>query len=214
MKKYVEKLKKYKEDKKISVKTLSDMTGINIHTLTSWFANKGLPRGQNKTRVLEFFEKEKESQIIDSILEPCKNEEAQEEIIVTKKKYNNKYEIVKLESVEEIVDALNKGEVLTSDNFLIKIEKGIVVKYDLMMKPLFVNPALDFSCEYSVRRKKPIVLAVLKRFKDENGDNWYVYKEDSNFPLYEALNENSGITRDFNKNGKSLNGEINLIEEL
>lgn len=214
MKNYVEKLRKYKEDKKITTKVLSDITGINYHTLSSWFQNKGLPRGKTKTLVLKFFEKEKETQELNSISEPCKSEEVQENTVITKAKYNNKYEIVKLESVEEIIDALNNEEVLISDNFLIKIEKGIIVKYDLTMKPLFVNPALDFNCSYSVRRKKPIVLAVLKRFKDEEGNIWYVYKEDSNFPLYEALNENSGVLRDFNKNGKSLNGEINLIEEI
>lgn len=213
MKNYVEKLRKYKEDKKITTRALSDITGINYHTLSSWFQNKGLPRGKTKTLVLKFFEKE-ESQTLNGVSEPCKSEEVQENTVITKAKYNNKYEIVKLESVEEIIDALNNEEVLISDNFLIKIEKGIIVKYDLTMKPLFVNPALDFNCSYSVRRKKPIVLAVLKRFKDEEGNIWYVYKEDSNFPLYEALNENSGVLRDFNKNGKSLNGEINLIEEI
>ena len=210
MKNYVEKLREYKKDKRISTKELSDITGINIHTLISWFSNKGrTPRHCGKTEklVLEFFEKEK----LNSILEPCENEE---KTIITRKEYDSRWEIVKLETIEEIIDAMNNEEVLISDNFLIKIEKGIIVKYDLAMNPLFINPALDFSCKYSVKRKKPVILAVFKRFKDENGDAWYVYKEDSRFPSYEALNENSGITRDFYKNGKSLDSEINLVEEI
>lgn len=200
MKNYVEILKKYAEENKISQSKISKALGVNKNTTCAWFNGKNYPTLKFQKKIEDFLRK---NNIVN-----------EEKTIITRKEYDSRWEIVKLESVEEIIDALNNEEILISDNFLIKIEKGIIVKYDLMMKPLFINPALDFNYSYSVKRKKPIVLAVLKRFKDESGDIWYVYKEDSNFPSYEALNENSGITRYFYKNGKSLDSEINLIEEI
>lgn len=212
MKKYIEKIKQIKKEKNISYPEIAKMMGIKNCTLQKWIYGGANPTRKNKT-ILEAFinnnTKENETFAKEVVVE-----EQKETVVVTRKNYNNRFEVVKLETVEEIVDAINNGEVLISDNFLIKNEKGIIVKYDVLMKPLFINPALDFSCEYTVRRKKPIVLSVLKRFKDKEGSIWYVFKEDSDLQSYEALNEENGVIRDFHKNGFCFDSETTLVEEL
>ena len=212
MKNYIEKIKQIKKEKNISYSEIARMMGIKDCTLQKWIYKGSYPTRKNKA-ILEAFiknnTKEKEIFTQETVIE-----EQKETIVVPKKQYDKKFETVKLETVEDIVDALNSGETLINDSFLIKMEKGLIVKYDVLMKPLFVNPALDFSCEYTVRRKKPVVLSVLKRFKDEEGSIWYVFKEDSDLQSYEALNEENGVIRDFHKNGFCFDSETTLVEEL
>lgn len=212
MNEQIKKIKQIKNEKNISYPEIAKMIGIKECTLRKWMYSGSNPCGKNKALLEAFINNNtKENEIFT---EESVAEEQKEIIVVQKKQYDKKFEIVKLETVEEIIDALNNEEVLVSGNFLIKAEKGIIVKYDLMMKPLFINPELDFSCEYSVRRKKPIVLSVLKRFKDEDGSIWYVFKEDSNLQSYEVLNEETGNVRDFYRNGFSFDRETRLVEEI
>ena len=208
----IKKIKQIKKEKNISYSEIAKMIGIKECTLSKWMYSGSNPCGKNKALLMAFINnntKENEIFVKETVVE-----EQKETVVVPKKQYDKKFEIVKLETVEDIVDALNSGETLITDSFLIKMEKGLIVKYDVLMKPLFINPALDFSCEYSVKRKKPIVLSVLKRFKDEDGSIWYVFKEDSDLQSYEVLNEETGNVRDFHRNGFSFDRETRLVEEL
>ena len=212
MNEQIKKIKQIKNEKNISYSEMARMMGVKDCTLQKWIYNGSNPCGKNKALLEAFINNNtKENEIFT---QETVVEEQKETVVVPKKQYDKKFEIVKLETVEDIVDALNSGETLITDSFLIKMEKGLIVKYDVLMKPLFINPALDFSCEYSVRRKKPIVLSVLKRFKDEDGSIWYVFKEDSDLHSYEALNEETGNVRDFHKNGLCFDSETMLVEEI
>lgn len=216
MKEILEQLKRIKEEKNISYPEIAKMIGIKGCTLSKWMYSGSNPCGKNKALLMAFINNStKENEIFT---EESIAEEQKETVVVTKKQYDKKFEVVKLETVEDIVDALLNGETLNCDNYKIRMEKGVIVKYSALMKPLFINPALSFDDVYTTVRKKMLCLAVGKRYKDEDENVWFIYRNEegeSGNSWFNGVMEGTGDISDFRKTGESLFPETrNLTEEL
>ena len=183
------KLKNYKETKNLKNKTLAEAFGVPDVTMSAWLRGINTPRAEALDMIEKFLENKSTS--VQGLLE-----------------------IVKLEDPEDILIALQNGETLIANKHRIAFENGILVKRSSTGDIVHINPTLCLDIPYFVERKIPLKLEVGKRYKDNGGKTWVIYRKDGD--LFNGIQEHSGEQADFKDNGINLCGDstMDLVEEL
>lgn len=188
------KLKYYKETKNLTNKTLAEVLGVAKITVSSWFRGVNTPRGETLNMIEKFLEN-------------------------TSTPVQGKREIVKLTDPEDILTALQNGETLIANEQRFAFENGILVKRNSKGDINHINPALCIEIPYFVERKIPLKVEVGKRYKDNSGKSWVIYREDKDLQgghWFNGIQEHSGEQADFKENGINLCGDVtmDLVEEI
>lgn len=187
------KLKNYKETKNLTNKTLAEVMSVNEVTVSAWLRGINTPRAETLAMIEKFLENQPKS-ISTSV--------------------QGKIEIVKLTDPEDILSALQDGETLIVNEYRFAFENGILVKRNRNGVIDHINPALCLDIPYFVERKIPLKLEVGKRYKDNTGKTWVIYRESGD--LFNGIQEHSGEQADFKENGINLCGDVtmDLVEEI
>ena len=187
------KLKNYKETKNLTNKTLSEVLSVNEVTVSAWLRGINTQRAETLNMIEKFLENQNKtiSTSVQGLLE-----------------------IVKLEDPEDILMSLQNGETLIANKHRIAFENGILVKRSLTGDIVYINPTLCLDSPYFVERKIPLKLEVGKRYKDNSGKTWVIYRQDGD--LFNGIQEHSGEQADFKDNGINLCGDVtmDLVEEI
>ena len=183
------KLKNYKETKNLTNKTLSEVLSVNEVTVSAWLRGINTPRAETLAMIEKFLENKSTP-------------------------VQGKSEIVKLTDFEDILSALQNGETLIANEYRFAFENGILVKRNSKGYIVHINPALCLDIPYFVERKIPLKLEVGKRYKDNSGKTWVIYRESGE--LFNGIQEHSGEQADFKENGINLCGDVtmDLVEEI
>lgn len=189
------KLKNYKETKNLKNKTLSEAFGVPEVTISAWLRGINTPRAESLNMIEKFLENQNQNKTVSTSVQ-------------------GKREIVKLTDPEDILSALQNGETLISNEYRFAFENGILVKRNSKGYIVHINPALCLDIPYFVERKIPLKLEVGKRYKDNSGKTWVIYREDGD--LFNGIQEHSGEQADFKENGINLCGDstMDLVEEI
>lgn len=184
------KLKNYKETKNLTNKTLSEVLSVNEVTVSAWLRGVNTPRAETLAMIEKFLNKTVSTSV------------------------QGKIEIVKLTDFEDILSALQNGETLIANEYRFAFENGILVKRNSKGYIVHINPALCLDIPYFVERKIPLKLEVGKRYKDNSGKTWVIYRESGE--LFNGIQEHSGEQADFKENGINLCGDstMDLVEEI
>lgn len=187
------KLKNYKETKNLKNKTLAEAFSVPEVTISAWLRGINTPRAESLNMIEKFLNNlpKTQSTSVQGLLE-----------------------IVKLEDPEDILIALQNGETLIANKHRIAFENGILVKRSSTGDIVHINPTLCLDSPYFVERKIPLKLEVGKRYKDNSGKTWVIYREDGD--LFNGIQEHSGEQADFKDNGINLCGDstMDLVEEI
>lgn len=183
------KLKNYKKTNNLTSKNLGEVFGVKGVTVSSWLRGINTPRAETLTMIEKFLESKSTS-------------------------VQGKREIVKLTDCEDVLIALQNGETLIVNEYRFAFENGILVKRNSKGDIVHVNPALCVDIPYFVERKIPLKLEVGKRYKDNSGKTWVIYREHKD--LFNGIQEHSGEQADFKENGINLCGDVtmDLVEEI
>ena len=189
------KLKNYKETKNLTIKTLAEVLGVNEVTVSAWLRGINTPRAETLNTIEKFLENQNQNKTQST---PAQG----------------KIEIVKLTDPEDVLSALQNGETLIVNEYRIAFENGILVKRNRNGVIDHINPALCIDIPYFVERKIPLKLEVGKRYKDNSGKTWVIYRESGE--LFNGIQEHSGEQSDFKENGINLCGDVtmDLVEEI
>ena len=185
------KLKNYKETKNLKTRTLAEALSVPEVTMSAWLRGVNTPRAEALDMIEKFLGNQNKSTSVQG-----------------------KSEIVKLTDPEDILSALQNGETLIVNEYRFAFENGILVKRNSKGYIVHINPALCLDIPYFVERKIPLKLEVGKRYKDNSGKTWVIYREDGD--LFNGIQEHSGEQADFKENGINLCGDVtmDLVEEL
>jgi transcriptional regulator with XRE-family HTH domain len=187
------KLKNYKETKNLTNKTLSEVLSVNEVTVSAWLRGINTPRAETLNMIEKFLENQNQPKSTS---------------------VQGKREIVKLTDFEDILSALQNGETLIANEYRFAFENGVLVKRNSKGYIVHINPALCLDIPYFVERKIPLKLEVGKRYKDNSGKTWVIYRESGD--LFNGIQEHSGEQADFKENGINLCGDttMDLVEEI
>ena len=187
------KLKIYKETKNLTNKTLAEVLSVNEVTVSAWLRGVNTPRAETLAMIEKFLGNQNKT-----VSTPAQG----------------KSEIVKLTDFEDILSALQNGETLIANEYRFAFENGILVKRNSKGYIVHINPALCLDIPYFVERKIPLKLEVGKRYKDNSGKTWVIYRESGE--LFNGIQEHSGEQADFKENGINLCGDVtmDLVEEI
>ena len=184
------KLKNYKETKNLKTRTLAEALSVPEVTMSAWLRGVNTPRAEALDMIEKFLNKTVSTSV------------------------QGKIEIVKLTDPEDVLSALQNGETLIVNEYRFAFENGILVKRNRNGVINHINPALCIDIPYFVERKIPLKLEVGKRYKDNTGKTWVIYRQDGD--LFNGIQEHSGEQADFKENGINLCGDVtmDLVEEI
>lgn len=194
------KLKNYKETKHLKNKTLAEAFGVPNVTMSAWLRGINTPRAEALDMIEKFLENQNQNKTVSTSVQGL-------------------LEIVKLEDPEDILIALQNGETLIANKHRIAFENGILVKRSSTGDIVHINPTLCLDTPYFVERKIPLKLEVGKRYKDNSGKTWVIYREDKDLQgghWFNGIQEHSGEQADFKDNGINICGDstMDLVEEI
>lgn len=181
------KLKNYKETKNLKNRTLAEAFSVHEVTISAWLRGVNTPRAESLNMIEKFLESTS---------------------------VQGKNEIVKLTDSEDILIALQNRETLIANEYRFAFENGILVKRTSKGDIVHINPTLCVDIPYFVERKIPLKLEVGKRYKDNTGKVWVIYREGGEW--FNGIQEHSGEQADFKENGINLcaDSTMDLVEEI
>ena len=200
-------LKKHMKDNGYSIIDISRMTGVNYQSVMKLLKkdkdNIYCLSNKNRKKYIEFYNK------VNNIkTEQVETEEVQ-------KKLSPKFEIITLETYDEIDEALREGEIIYRGNVQYYIEKSgmstVLVK-KVNDKIVAINPCINIDEVYYVKRRKKINISAGKCYRDSTGAIWFCSSKSDGvcYCIQSGTNSVFGFVED----GSCLENSTKLIEEV
>jgi hypothetical protein len=195
-------LKQHMKSNGYSIVEMSKMIGVNYQSIMKFLKKDNIYclSNKNKKKYIEFYNK------VNNIESKPVEEEIQ-------KKLSPKFEIISLETYEEINEALKKGETIYKGNtsYFVDNDFGNMLVKKVNDKVVALNPCINIDEVYYVKRRKKINVSVGKCYKDSTGSVWFCCSNASN--KFFCVHAGSSTVFPFTEDGLCLESSVKLIEE-